>query len=414
MNINRHNYENFFLLYVDNELPASERKAVEQFVLENPDLKQELVLLQQSTLDPEKMIFSSKHELMKDYNLSAVQEKLNLYLDDEMPVAEKDGFEDQIAGDADVYREMQILQKTRLDAETLVFTDRRSLYRRESTPVYRMTWFRVAAAAVLVGIGFWTGIAVYKNYYFPAPAESAVAGNKGNKTNNNNESGLQDTGTQSSLQNNDPVASDIATTVQDQQGNTAANNAAPNSNDENNAQATRVIPVNNQPVVKNSPLPRQSTWPQNNKPGVLLVNSQVPAITNKVTNNLPKSYLENNNNSNRNETVAKNVSPANSTNGIVNSGTNNTIVQNNTKGNANNPVVTDINNNPADSRNTAAVATVYKTNASGENNLLDEEDNSKRTKVGGFLRKVKRMLERNANIKTGNEVRVAGFEIAIK
>jgi len=112
--------------------------------------------------------------------------------------------------------------------------------------------------------------------------------------------------------------------------------------------------------------------------------------------------------------VAKNVSPTNNTSGNVNSGTNNTLVQTNTKGNANNPVVTDVNNNPADSRNTAAVATVYKTTASGENNLLDQEDNAKRTKVGGFLRKVKRMLERNANIKTGNEVRVAGFEIAIK
>lgn len=414
MNINRHNYENFFLLYVDNELPASERKTVELFVLENPDLKQELVLLQQSTLDAEKMIFSSKHELMKDFNLSEVQEKLNLYLDDEMTVTEKVGFEDQIADDADVYREMQILLKTRLDAETFVFTDKRSLYRRESMPVYRMTWFRVAAAAVLVGMGFWTGIAVYKNFYVPVPAESAVAGDKGNKPGNNTESKLQDTGVQRSLQINDPVVSNITTPVQDQQGNTAANNASTISNDENKMQAPGVIPVNNQPVVKNNPLPRQSTRPQNNKPGDLLVNSQVPAVTNKVTNNLPKSYLENNNNSNRNETVAKNVPPTNSTNGIVNSGTNNTIVQNNTKGNANNTVVADINNNPADSRNTAAVATVYKTNASGENNLLDEEDNSKRTKMGGFLRKVKRMLERNANIKTGNEVRVAGFEIAIK
>jgi len=217
-----------------------------------------------------------------------------------------------------------------------------------------------------------------------------------------------------SLPDNDPFAPNIPAPVNDQQENAPANNPAPIPNDEIKTPAPRTIPVSNQPVVKNNPLPRQVTQPQNNKRNDQLVNSRVPAVTNKLTNNLPKSYLENNNNSNRNESVAKTVSPSNNTSGIVNSGTNNTLVQNNAKGNANNPVVTDVNNNPADSRNTAAVATVYKTTASGENNLLDQEDNAKRTKVGGFLRKVKRMLERNANIKTGNEVRVAGFEIAIK
>ena len=47
-NINRHNYETFFLLYIDNELSVTEKKTVDEFVDANPDLQEELIMLQQS------------------------------------------------------------------------------------------------------------------------------------------------------------------------------------------------------------------------------------------------------------------------------------------------------------------------------------------------------------------------------
>ena len=53
MKIDRFNYEEFFLLYVDNELSAAERKQVEAFVEQHPDLEEELMMLKQSQLKPD-------------------------------------------------------------------------------------------------------------------------------------------------------------------------------------------------------------------------------------------------------------------------------------------------------------------------------------------------------------------------
>ena len=47
-NINRYNYETYFLLYADNELSAIEKNSVDEFVLSNPDLGEELGMLLQT------------------------------------------------------------------------------------------------------------------------------------------------------------------------------------------------------------------------------------------------------------------------------------------------------------------------------------------------------------------------------
>ena len=46
--INRNNYEEFFLMYVDKELQANQRAEVELFEQQNPDLQQEFETLKQS------------------------------------------------------------------------------------------------------------------------------------------------------------------------------------------------------------------------------------------------------------------------------------------------------------------------------------------------------------------------------
>ena len=86
MNINRHNYENYFLLYADRELCASDCTLVEAFVTANPDLKKELDTLIKLTLPKEELIFADKQLLYKkNYTLTeVVQNELLLKIDNEL------------------------------------------------------------------------------------------------------------------------------------------------------------------------------------------------------------------------------------------------------------------------------------------------------------------------------------------
>src|SRR4051794_15360995 len=86
--INRHNYEEFFLMYVDDELSAQQRADVELFVQQNPDLKKEFDMLLQTKLPAdEEIVFAHKTNLLniKDsIGIDNYQEYFLLYIDNEL------------------------------------------------------------------------------------------------------------------------------------------------------------------------------------------------------------------------------------------------------------------------------------------------------------------------------------------
>jgi hypothetical protein len=65
MEINRNNYETFFILYLDRELSAPDMLEVEKFLNENTDLRKEFSLFQQTVLIPSPIVFDQKELLFR-------------------------------------------------------------------------------------------------------------------------------------------------------------------------------------------------------------------------------------------------------------------------------------------------------------------------------------------------------------
>ncbi|NCU05324.1 MAG: hypothetical protein GXC73_15200 [Chitinophagaceae bacterium] len=165
MNINRHNYEEFFLLYVDNELTAGQRKIVEAFVAANPDLRDEFELLQQSTfVDDVKLDKTFIASLLKpvgeESNIN--EEQLLLYIDNELNTTDKAAVEKELITDTSLQNELQWLRRSQLKADTsIVFPDKSLLYKQaEPARVFSLSssarrWSAAAAVTLLLGSAMW-------------------------------------------------------------------------------------------------------------------------------------------------------------------------------------------------------------------------------------------------------------------
>ena len=159
MKIDRHNYEECFILYWDNELTLSQRQAVENFVNENSDLQEEFNILGETRFIPDNKIqFEEKDFLLNTsaINITNYEEQLLNYIDDELNSAERKEIERTAEKFPLVQQELLLLQKTKLQPEKIAFPDKSSLYRRERVRIISMTWFRVAVAAAIILIAGFT------------------------------------------------------------------------------------------------------------------------------------------------------------------------------------------------------------------------------------------------------------------
>ena len=384
MNINRHNYETYFLLYVDNELSAAERKMVETFVRVNTDLEPELRFLQESTLPVEPVAFKSIDQLYKKtVELDALQEDLLLYMDNELDTVHKRELETRIKADQAVQKELQIWEQTRLDEkDQVVFKDKHLLYRHEGSRIVQFRIWKYAAAAAVLLFGMYTGYLALRK---ETPSKTETA--------NHSERPAGKTETLS-----DPEKEKKNDAFKDSNKLPGENLASNNDLQTEKVQGREPVTVkHNDKQATNYSVAGNPSKKEN----AIIANSDFKNINKQESNESQQLTV-------LNKDRIERQSPEKLT------GKNEGELANNKLSSPERPV-TDINILPPMPDANARTA-VFNENGSGTEDRIFymKEENINRSRIGGVFRKMKRMIERNTNIRTGNGVRIAGFEIAAK
>ncbi|MCY7293202.1 MAG: hypothetical protein LH615_13575 [Ferruginibacter sp.] len=363
MFINRNNYETFFLLYADNELRVNERKGVEDFVNENKDLKPELQMLMAAILPAEEIVLADKSFLYRDITFDAtLQEKLLLKIDEELSATELENVNNILATDKEALQEYNSLLGTKLSVDDkIVFELKHLLYKKEKDNVVAFGWVRSAAAAVLIGFGLFLGITIFNKKEIEISPVAVIKIPENNSTKQ-------------------------ISTVIDSKNSTVAKTSTNTKTNNNKAVLNQNIEQDNMEIVKK-----------------------------ERTKNIVKEKNVNNNNSATEEMLAVNKITEKTLaiqKIIIKEETAQAIAT--LKSTIKNKTVL-IEDNIVPLENTYAKVASFTDEEKSENKIfyMDEED-VKRSKIGGFFKKVKRLVERTANIKTGNSISIAGFEITSK
>jgi hypothetical protein len=376
MLINRHNYEEFFILYMDNELDPAGRRMVEDFVQLHPDLKEELDILLQYKLVPDnQIVFDGKEELMKEngqplISISNHEEWFSLYIDNELAPEQRKQVDVFVAANPSTRGTLELLQKTKLQLELVSFPDKSSLYRKEEKtrrilPVY----WRAAAAILIIILGITGFLLVNRKPDTDQPEVAKAPTNLPAKTElpENKESLI-------------PV---------NDQAQTIASNPI-NKSEVSEPAATPARPSEQtlaQQQQKNTPLSKQpgnNPVPESGKDEMTASNNLQP------TNNLPKPVHNPNliNTQAPTDALASNIKENNIPQQVIT-----------------NPVVTSANPQPSD-----IIQAAYS------NNEPLEETEGKKNKNRGIFRKIARTFEKRTNIDPtdDNRLLVAGLSIKLK
>jgi hypothetical protein len=372
MTISRNNYESYFLLYIDNELCRADKIMVEAFVQQHTDLRQELLMLQQTVLNPAAVPFEQKISLLKQE--ASFQQKLLLHLDGELSAAEVAVLQNELQGDKALRQEWELLQQAKLQPQDkVVFENKEILLRKEPARVIPAKWWR-AAAAVFIGLSLVGTLLVINN------------------------------------KNNKQAGGDIAKKIPAENSATAITENKPPVNPvaRQTDAVTQTVTVSAQ-VPANTKKEAAGTA-TNNKYVNTVVRDQKLIVSTKEKNQPQKENstirerLENINNIESNETGTTSVQLKER---IAQPAATETVKNNTVTGLAKPAIESSL------KVDNASYAVNTKTVETAQSDYLTPDD--KKFRRSGFIRQVSRIFQRSTKKKAdGNGLKIAGFEFAVR
>ncbi|MDY6801015.1 MAG: hypothetical protein SVU94_07300 [Bacteroidota bacterium] len=154
--INRHNYEVFFIDYMDGNLTPAQEKRLWSFLKENPDLKKELEDFELFNIQNEKQPFPEKHQLKKtglldEANSSVFDEICIGYIEGDLSLKEESTFKEYLNSNPGKSKVLKIYKQTKLKADTLIlFPDKEKLKKSGMVFALKRLYPYIAVAASIL------------------------------------------------------------------------------------------------------------------------------------------------------------------------------------------------------------------------------------------------------------------------
>lgn len=355
MNINRDNYEEYFLLYADNELTDSEKAEVLMFVKQHKDLEEEFRMIHHTISKPDASVqLTDKSFLFRNstntfINKKNYEEVFVLYHDNELTEKQKQETEEFLSQHKELKDEFDLIGLARLTPESsVVFPNKKLLYKKEkSGKVVPVMFLRMLAAAVFIGFGLWI-----TSLFFQKPGKSNITAARFSPAKNSLPMNILPEKKTKEIIAQSPVVSD--------------KNQVKETTDKHENKQKVLYQENDNPIVK-TVFDKQKPKGENSSTRLpekindaIVTNDKIKGLTQKETSSLNK------------------INPLE---GLA-------LVQNNTADNNGKSKPEPY------AKNTPYVPDAYNNN---ENYVFYDvtADEFKKTKIGGFLKKVKRVVERN-------------------
>ena len=181
MNINQHNYEEYFLLYADKELSGEERVEVEKFIQQHPELEEEFDMINSTIMEPETFQLKDKSFLLKPIGTEFInnhnyEEIFVLYHDGELTGEQEEQTNEFLKEHPELKDEFSLISRAKMQTDPVFFPDKKSLLRKEHSGVGgRIILFRSLAAAAVLGFGLWIAVLYFSESDSQNPIAQQVA-----------------------------------------------------------------------------------------------------------------------------------------------------------------------------------------------------------------------------------------------